>query len=434
MSGMLLLFDDGRSRLSVPVGFTYTPPFNIYSDGTTSFRFDSLYDAIDPADITDYYVSPSGASGNDGLTPSTPKRAISGILTTAGGASTPWVRINLANGDYGLNYHPGIAFPDKNVIFRGAGGQIYIGVFIRGTGLTWTLTTGTTYSAARSNVYQVRDYASLNSYGDPRKYTLAASQAACEATPYSYFQSGATVYVNNGVGRPDANQMLLLSATNTRFTPVDKTFICDAGASGRIDFIGGLTSCVRIIGGNSQKYYARNVWYKFSPGDNLEAIGCFSLLQGGGASGSGLDCLNYHWNTGAGNSLPTAIEIGVSAYDAGVSGGTQNCSTMHDGGTIIRVNGSYNGSLGPVVADVNDGTQSWNIRCDARNSLLNSGVATDASWCVFTGTAKMWLDRCTYGAGVSTSEYDLTVDAGCTMYLRGTLEGNSSVAGTLTTY
>lgn len=428
MSALLTLFED--NRLQIPAGFSYTPPFQIFDNGTTNFDFDSLYSAINPSDITDYYVSPSGSAGNDGLTPSTPKRAISGILTTAASASTPWVRINLADGDYGFNNQPGITFPDKNVIFRGAGGQIYIGIFVRGTGLTWTLTTGTTYSATRSGVYQVRDYGNLNSYGDPRKYTLAASQAACEATPYSYFVSGSTVYVNNGAGQPGSNIMLLVTASNTRFTP-DKTFIVDAGASGRIDFIGGATSCVRVIGTNAQKYYARNVWYKFAPSDNLETLGCFSLLQGGGSSGSGLDGLNYHINSAA---LPIAIEIGTTAFDCGASGTTQNCSTMHDGGTIIRVSCNYNGALGPVVADVNNGTQSWNIRCEAKNCLTNSGTGDDTSWLVSSGTAKMWLDHCAYSVGASASEYDLSVGVGATMYLRGTQEGNNSVAGTLTTY
>lgn len=107
MSALLTLFDE-KQKVSVPAGFAYTPPFNIYSDGTTSFRFDSLYDAISPSDITDYYVSPSGAAGNSGLTPALPKQSLGGILVVAAGAATPWVRINMAAGDYPHNGQIGL--------------------------------------------------------------------------------------------------------------------------------------------------------------------------------------------------------------------------------------------------------------------------------------------------------------------------------------
>lgn len=428
----LLTLFEGPAISHPPSGFGYTPPFLIYEDGSTSFRFDSLYEAIQPSDITEFYVSPSGSDANSGLTPALPKRSIPAALTLSADAATPWVRINLANGDYQHGFQPGASFPNKNVIMNGAGGQLYIGSFVRGNGLSWTNTTGTTYSATRSGVYGVRSYASFNNYGDPIKYVLAASQAACEATPNSFFVSGSTVYVNNGVGQPGQSIVLLLLATNTRFS-VDKTLIVDAGANGRIDFIGSDTSCLRVTGTSLLSYYSRNTWYKFASSNCFESIGGgLTLNYGGGVSGSVNDGFNYHLN---GATLPTAIEINVSAFDCGVAAGnTQNCSSMHDGGAVIRVNSSYNGALGPVVVDVNDGTRSWNIRCDARNCLTNHAGATDASWCVFTGTSKMWLDHCTYGAGTSTSLYDLSVDVGSTMYLKGTIQGTSNIAGTLTTY
>ena len=435
MSILLLMDDDEVRPLAVPVGFGYTPPFNIYSDGTTSFRFDSLYDAIDPADITDYYVSPSGATGNNGLTPATPKLSIGAMLTTAAGAATPWVRINIAAGDYGWNgmRMPGISWPNKNVILKVTSGNAFCGPFYRGTGLPWALNSGTTYSTTRSAVYEVRDYTSTNSYGDPIRYTLAADLTACQATPNSWFQSGSTLYVNNGVGQPGANVLVLVTGDNSIWSQ-NKTAIIDGGASGSITFLGGQTSCFRAIGTNDQTVYARRAYFRFSKADDCyETIGTgLSLAYQCKVSGSYLDGFNYHSN---GAALPTAIEIECEGYDCGSSGtGTNNASTIHDGGAIVRVSGSYQGTDGPVIADVNDGTRSWNVTCLAKDSLRNNGAETDASWGVYTGSAKMWLDRCTYGAGASTSEYDLAVGAGSTMYLRGTPEGNSSVAGTLATY
>jgi len=433
----LSLLMDGRELLSPPVGFGYTPPFNIYSDGTTSFNFDSLYDAINPLDITDYYVSPSGNNTNSGLTPLLAVAAFSTIFQKAATAPTPWVRINAPGGDYqyGAAISTVAGYP-KNVIFKPSG-SIRLGRFYLGTGLAWTATVGTTYSASRSTVASVKDYSARDAFGDPIDYPLAASLITCQATPGTWFQSGATVYVNTGGAAPTDNIMVVVAATNAYFSGSTTTFIFDAGLGNTIEFIGGSGSrlgCLEFeASGPNQKLYLRNVWLRFGMTNGLSARGTgLTVIQGGGASGNGLDGLNYHSIEAY---LPTAIEIGVYSYNNGYAGGgSNNASSMHDGGTAIRTSGVYDTSSGSVVIDVNDGTKSWNIKCLAKNSTLNDDSAIDASWCVFTGTAKMWLDRCTYGAGSSTSEYDLSVGAGCTMYLRGTLPGTNSVAGTLTTY
>lgn len=437
MSLIMLLSDDGPTRLAVPAGFTYTPPFNIFSDGTTDFNFDSLYDAISPEDITDYYVSPTGNNLNSGLTQPQAVASFSTVFQKSATAPTSWVRINAPAGDYQyVNAISSVAGYPKNVIFKPSG-SIRLGRFYLGTGLVWSLTSGTTYAAARTAVSSVKDYSSRDAFGDPINYPLAASKVECEATPGTWFQSGANVLVNTGGAAPTDSIMVVVGATNAYFSGNNTTFIFDAGVGNTIEFIGGSSAragCLEFeASGPAQKLYLRNCWMRFGMANGLAVRGTsLTLMQGGGASGNGLDGLNYH---SIGAYLPTAIEIGVYSYNNGYAGGgSNNASSMHDGGKMIRAGGVYDTAAGSVVIDVNAGTQSWNIKCIAKNSTLNDDSPIDASYCMYTGGDKMWLDGCSFGEGASSSRYDLSVGVGSTMYYRRMSVGNTSVAGTLTTY
>lgn len=404
------------SVLLPPTGFTFNPGFNIFFNGSTDFSFDSLYTGIS---VTDYYVSTTGNDSNSGLTPALPKKGIDAAMTAAASAGTDWVRINIASGDYGQSDHPGAGgVTGKNVIFKVTSGNVRTGPFVKGNTLTWTSAGSGAYSASRSAVGQVRDYNTLNAYGDPTKYVNVASLAACQAQAGSWYQSGATVYVHTltGSSPSDANIFIILAASNTTFSS-NYTWIFDGGASGRIELIGGATGCLRCTGGGAnQKLYGRNLWMRFSTANNnLYCYGVpFVLFQGGGGSGSYSDVLNYHAESGR---IPNVVEIGVTAYDAGADGGgNNNASTVHDGVQIIRILGSYSSTDGPVVADVSDGTKSWNILCSATNSLKGDHSGTDASWLASTGTASMWLDRCSWGGA---SYYDMSAGTGSTIYYRG---------------
>ncbi len=401
-----------------PAGFTWDPGISFFTDGTTSFDFDGVVSALVAGGVTDYYVSQSGSDANSGLTPVLAKKGLDAIMATAAGAATASVRINIAAGDYGFGDYPGSGgVAGKNVIFKVTSGTVKTGPFSKGSALTWTLSSGTCYSASRSNTVGVRDYGSLNAYGDPRKYSLAADLATCQATAYTYFVSGSTVYVNNGVGQPGANIFVLVGVSNTTFGS-NYTWIIDGGVDGRIEFLGGSTGCLRCTGGGSnQKLYCRNTWFRFSTADNN--LYCYGVplvvLQGGGGSGSYADIMNYHIESGR---IPNVVEIGLTCYDAGSNAaGNNNCSTAHDAVQIVRFNGRYWGSDGPVVADVSAGTRSWAILCHAYGSLKNDDSGTDASWLASTGDSQMWLDACEFGGG--SSYYDMAAGSGAAIYYRG---------------
>lgn len=415
-----------------PVGFTFDPGFTIYGDGSTSFDFDAVVASLVVGGVTEYYVSQSGSDSNSGLSVGLPKKGLDAIMATAAGALTDTVRINIVAGDYGFGDYPssgGVA--GKNVIFKVTSGNVRTGPFSKGSALTWTLSSGTCYSATRSNTVGVRDYNTLNAFGDPTKYAIAASLAACQSTPLTYFVSGSTVYVNNGVGQPGANIFVIVGVSNTTFSS-NYTWVIDGGVSGKFEFIGGSTGCLRITGGGAnQKLYGRNVWFRFSTANNsLYGYGIpLVILQGGGGSGSSADIMNYHMESGR---IPNVVEIGLSCYDAGAQTtgvGINNCSSAHDGVQIIRILGTYNTADGPAVADVGDDTKSWNILCSASNCIKADNSSTDANWLASTGTAKMWLDRCTFSG---TGYYTMSAGSGSSIYYRGVVPGRKT--GTVIPY
>src|SRR5699024_3407986 len=93
----------------------------------------------------------------------------------------------------------------------------------------------------------------------------------------------------------------------------------------------------------------------------LELVGGDAYLQNCVASQNRADGFNYHHGNGRKNRVIEVDCIGRFNGNRLSAIHSDNGSTMHDGGQIIRVNGAYFGNEGPNVADVNDGTQSWNL-------------------------------------------------------------------------
>ena len=114
-------------------------------------------------------------------------------------------------------------------------------------------------------------------------------------------------------------------------------------------------------------------------------------------SNTGYDCISWKES----NSYnPCGLEIGVISYNAGIDSLTDinNASTGHDESVILRLNGKYYNSKGPVVHDVNTcKSLNVNVVSGESNSIL---AANKSSFAVATATgetAQMWLYKCTGG-------------------------------------
>jgi len=179
--------------------------------------------------------------------------------------------------------------------------------------------------------------------------------------------------------------------------------------------------------GDIPQLYAKNCTFQRSTGNGLQVVGASLVIcQSCSAHGNALDGFNYHAGNGI---IPTAIELDCQGINNGIGSeaNTNNGSTMHDAGSIVRVNGLYHSNKGPNVADVGE-AQSWNLGCEAHSTLAAAAGGSQSNWYC---SGAMWLDRCrSYG-----SSFDLVVEPTYTIFHKalisnGAMEGD----GTITTY
>ena len=278
------------------------------------------------------------------------------------------------------------------------------------------------YSAKRAGVGGVIDL-SKKENGGYHAYEEVASIDEVDITPSSFTTSGGYVYVHH---ENEPNSKTLVTTLNS-----PNILIPSDGANyiylDNIEIIGGLRPFRSES--ESAEIYCRNVKFLHGTalnGNGVEVVGGRKvILENCHASQNPLDGFNYH--KGANGSLPYFVEINCAGNNNGKYRGTNgsrsdNGSTAHDGIKGIRINGVYANNDGGTIADVNEGTETWNLGVTAFNSLQGSDFLTS------TG-AKMWLDHCvSFGTSRSVNainENDMVFTRNCTF--KGTIAGNGQV-------
>ena len=293
-------------------------------------------------------------------------------------------------------------------------------------GLVWALSAGqtNTYETTRSSATKVLDVSNIDSNDDYQEPTLQTSIATVEANAGSYWINGNLVYVHTFDNRvPDSNIWVTLTARNAKISG-DVHIYCE-----NIDFVGGYAGLEFDNTGANQtpEFYAKNCKFRHTAGNGLEITGQSKvILQDCLAAKNSGDGFNYHVLNGV---VPKVIEINCISRNNGVTGDEDNGSTVHDGGSVIRLNGQYYLNRGPNVVD-SAALESWNLGCIAHNSqTIIPGAAHDFN--AAGGSGVMWLDRCvSYG-----STYGITAGANTTIYKRkcSSTIGDGG-AGIVTTY
>ena len=271
----------------------------------------------------------------------------------------------------------------------------------------WVTVSGrsSVYTTNATNVTEIVD---ITDFESPIFYEQVNSIDQVENTINSYYIDGNDIYVRtNYVGSP--NDKLLLNmgnysalnlreqgkiyCENIKFT---NTFTMDNG-----EFTGEL--------------YAKNCDYFIGSSENAFSVfgDVYFELQNCRAMYGERDGFNYHARNGK---LPRGIEIDCyGAYNGRDGANQNNGSTMHDGGTILRIGGEYHNNYGPNVIDVNDGTKSLNIGVHAHHSTATSSLSN-----VDFRTrddADMWLVNCVS----HDSEYSTSTGSPARMYKENTL-------------
>jgi hypothetical protein len=405
------------SNVRIPTGFDWTPPFSIFRGASRTFTTNFSATSLKPAAGTVMYVGPSGSNANNGLSPAARKRSIGACYTA--GADT----VYCAAGDYTRsNGFEGITLARNfSVIAESAG--VYIGRWEPPTSLTWVQdgTFANVWTATRSSSLWVFDRSIVDADGLIQRLALQTSIANCSANPGSFFISGSSVSVCTSDERqPDSNILISLTTANVQLAVgfAGKTLYMEGVElwMGDNPFVTtGLSTSdgtTVVFNGCSFKYGGSSSSGNGASFSNLS----YAYLVNCIAAGNRLDGFNYHY---AGGGTGHGVEIGCQAFANGWAAGSQNGSTAHEDGRIIRVGCTYSGNVGPQVADINT-VQSWNL-----------GVTTDGGATNYEtlNTAQMWLDTCT-STGATT---DISIGAGSTVYTYQFV-GGGVYSGTPTAY
>jgi hypothetical protein len=200
-----------------------------------------------------------------------------------------------------------------------------------------------------------------------------------------------------------------------------------------IDLEGGTgNGCLQITtatGPNIPIIYGKNCTFKYCRDANgVTLTGGFTYFENCIAESNGADGFNYHYHAATGV-LPYAVEINCTGRYNGMADDNDNGSSIHDGGSIVRINGIYHDCNGPVIHDISNGTTSWSLGCSSHDS---TNVAINANWksgaTGSTGT-KMWLDCCdSYG-----SDLDIIIEEDSFCYIKD-FQGQGNYEGEPTPY
>lgn len=316
---------------------------------------------LDPrVETTQYYVDiTNGSDANTGLSWAQAYKSIWKATTSGNTAAVPYT-VNIAAGRYNRNNAfsnagPTVA-PTQSCVFRAVpeGAQVEC---YTGNDLTWSLNSGTTYQATRSNVKRVLDLVNTDEKNDYFELSLAASLAACQATPGTWWTDNVTLYVNriDGAAATNANTVaLLITIEGIKMTTSGSMHLYG------IKQIGGANGAIQLLNNVSGKFYAEDCDFSYSTNasyaDNVTSLDVGLVVMNRCVSKRGQkDGFNYHANAG---SIPQAIHFDCLGYENGtVSTSTSNNgATIHDAGLLIDFNGRYFNNYGGDFAHANAGT------------------------------------------------------------------------------
>lgn len=363
------------------------------------------------ADGTVLYVSPSGSDSNNGESPNTPLLSIKKAYNN--GANTivllPGIH-RRANTLYGTAISRSL-----NIIGDNRDGDVIV---CTDSPSTMTILSGYShvYNASRGTFTGVVDLNNLNSYGDYTSYVNVSSIAEVESTEGSWAHISGVAYVHtiNDVTPTEDNGILLLAgaASNPLFYFIGdgslymENITCMEGQAPLKATAQTSNSNINVYAKNCRFFYSFD-----TDGDAVMMQGVKeAIFQNCEASYSKKDGFNYHAAQGI---IPKAIEISCIAKANGNSDDSNDQgSTIHDGGSIIRVNCMSFDHYGSNYAEQGTGSESWNINCVCYGSKAETAVQ-NANFYAYDGV-NVFADSCV-GFG---SLYNINVYESGEIYLR----------------
>ena len=388
-----------KNKLNPPNNFEWNnAPINIYKTHNGEISHDLDIKIYEYKGKTYYVDIEKGLGDNDGLTEETPLSNIQSAIN-----KTDCEVVVICGGIY---YHSkgygstGISVNKKLTIKAKEGTKPIIRCC--GTNFLYTLVDGTTYKTTRSGVGRVFDASRIDGNGDYLELTKKTSLDEVKSINNTYFIDGSDVYINTIDGRTPDNDILLLFNNINTITVTENLYIEG------IEIQGG-KNCLVTSSNNKNEFFANNCTFKYSTDDDgLQAKFGTTIVSNCLSAKNTQDGFSYSGNN--------VIEVNCIGRDNGnpndiTLANTQNGSTQHNGGKVIRVNNEYYRNKGSNCGDTHDGTKSWNLGCLAYESKSTEN-RYNSNFTAHIGT-EMWLDSC-----VSyNSKNDNCIQDGSTMHL-----------------
>lgn len=436
----------GVVAVTPPAAFGWTPTVNITRSaaGIYTTDYDPTPFLVEGAPgVTTYYVD--GDTGNDANpgTSASPKKSLVGV--SAGRVTKLLIK---ARGTFYIGITGPVQMGHDNLCVEAWGGAACnITTLASPTGgfpLVWTNEGGGVWSAPPpfSSFNGIAPYLGTD-METLVKYPLAASLAACQATAGTYFRdlsSGIKHYVHTTTGvSPDVGHTVFAANGAAQGYSSDSFAFDQRIAFHGVTFLGGSTA-MRASGTSIYTKRIDFVNCAFKHASSTGAAFCSGTVAptyynctAGPTDFDGFSCSTAS-GAADGTEVPKSIEIGCTGYSCGITGGggANQGSTTHFGGKSVRVNCHYYDTTNDQVADVGEGTRSWNL--GVLVGPKRSGTTTYAGFHAGESTEdiRMWLDGCTF-SGVS---YEVAATSGATIYYRNMPAPvvDSTYTGTVTTY
>lgn len=441
-----------------PVGMDYTIPvtppfefteFNVYRDGLRSFRTDYDFESNRPftdaeADAIIYADIATGSDSNPGTEVSPVKS-----LFYSANARTGKVIIRAKAGVYDGTNTSGFGFRNADtsaithlIVEPWGDGRVVSSV--NRTTPTWSKTGGYTnvYEGAVSTT--VRAMADLSqtvtmtyekavfdfdeAYESARPLMAVSSIAACDALPGSWYWTSSVLYVHAfNSAAPTADYRPYLSGSNLAVRATGGVLWAR-----NLDLYGGERGLdyTPTSGATAQIFLSRCT-FKHAGGNVGNGIStrgpCVIISESCVGMSNNADGLNYHDDSKSGNLL--AAEINCAGANNGWDGKTtNNGSTIHDIGRMVRVMGDYVDNQDRAIHDIDD-SRVWMAGCSARNNRVDGST----SWNYRAGLGslspadetQMWLDCC----DSSESTGDLSTQGDSVIYTYALVSGGVNEAG-----
>lgn len=394
--------DHEKARIDLPAAFSWFPG-KLYSGGSpgtakTNVNVDALWYEQEVSGIIPYYISPAGNDANSGTQPNAPLKTLAAAIAK-GSVGIIYAAPGVYYGGIGTAIGTTVA-RDIRIFSQSGGKDVVVRTGVDASTLTWTLNTGSTYEATPGlAVNQVFDGSITDDNGDYYQLTARGSIADVNANPGSWWYDSASskVYIRMPTDRSPSSDAVLLGSAVGTVTGNRALYLRG------IRFEGGGLRLVES-GGVRPRLYMYNSDQLYGANFNIDSDGGVTYLEDVITAKAGLDNLNYH-DQGAVSAR--AVEINVTSYGAGYfkSGDeNKNASSMHDTGSVVRVNGRYFDSYGPNIPDTGSST-SFNIGVSAYRSTAPTATQ-DVN---FYSDGGMYLVDCFSGKG---SAYDIRVSAG----------------------